>query len=148
MVMATITRSTEVGFELPPVSMQMRLEHWIEREDYQQKGNPGFHGATNIHTDVEAAKREGLETPVAGGPLLLSQISRMMMLAFAEGWVQGGKLSAKIVKPAHATDFTTAKGIIREKIPEGSAIRFICDVWVEKQTGEKAIVGTASGLVR
>jgi len=93
-------------------------------------------------------KLEGLKAPVAGGPLLLSQISRMMMLAFAEGWVQGGKLSAKIVKPAHATDFTTAKGIIREKIPEGSAIRFICDVWVEKQTGEKAIVGTASGLVR
>ena len=92
--MATITRSTEVGFELPPVSMQMRLEHWIEREDYQQKANPGFNGATNIHTDVEAAKLEGLKAPVAGGPLLLSQISRMMMLAFAEGWVQGGKLSA------------------------------------------------------
>ncbi len=145
--MAIVTKSTEVGFELTPVSNQMRLEHWIEREDFQQKGDPGFHGATNIHTDIEAAKAEGLKAPVAGGPLLLSQLSRMMMLAFGEGWIKGGKMSAKIIRPAYDGDFVTAKGIVREKIPEDSGIRYLCDVWIEKQTGEKAIVGTASGVV-
>jgi len=85
---------------------------------------------------------------VAGGPLLLSQLSRMMMIAFGEGWIKGGKLSAKIIRPAYAGDFITAKGIIKEKLPENSGVRYVCDVWVEKQTGEKVIVGTASGLVR
>ncbi len=145
--MAMITRSTEVGFDLPSISNQMLLEKWIEREDLQQKGNPGFHGAVNIHTDVKAARIEGLKAPVAGGPLLLSQLSRMM-IAFGEGWIKGGKLSAKIIRPAYSGDFVTAKGIIKEKIPENSGVRYVCDVWVEKQTGEKVIVGTASGLVR
>jgi acyl dehydratase len=146
--MAIVTKSTEVGFELPPISNQMLLEQWIEREDYQQKGNPGFHGATNIHTDVEAAKLEGLKAPVAGGPLLLSQLGRMMMFAFGEGWIKGGKMCAKIIRPAYDGDFVTAKGIVREKIPEGSGFRYICEIWLEKQSGEKAIVGTASGVVR
>lgn len=145
--MAIVTRSTEIGYALPPVSLQMLVEQWIEREDYQQKGNPGFHGAVNIHTDVEAAKVEGLKAPIAGGPLLLTQISRMMMLAFGEGWIKGGKLSTKIIRPAYDRDFVTAKGVVREKLVEGSAVRFVCDVWVEKQTGEKTVVGTASGLV-
>mgnify|MGYP003342374160 CR=1 FL=1 len=95
----------------------------------------------------DAAKAEGLKAPVAGGPLLLSQLSRMLLLAFGEGWVKGGKMSAKIIRPAYDGDFTTAKGIVREKVAEGSRTRLVCDVWVEKQTGEKAVVGTASGVV-
>ncbi len=144
---AAITKNTEVGYELPIVSNQMLLQQWIEREDMQQKGNPGFHGAVNIHTDLEAARLEGLKAPVAGGPLLLAQLSRMMTIAFGEGWVKGGKMSVKIAKPTYAGDFVTAKGIVKEKVAEKSGYRFICDVWVEKQSGEKAIVGTASGVV-
>lgn len=143
-----ITRSTEVGFELPSISNHMRLEQWIEREDLQQKTNPGLHGAVNIHSDLDAAKVEGLKAPVAAGPLLLSQISRMMMIAFGEGWIRGGKIVAKIIRPAYAGDFVTAKGAIKEKVMESSGVRYICDVWVEKQTGEKVIVGTASAPVR
>lgn len=144
---ALITRSTPVGFELPPVSNQMRLERWIIREGYQQKGNPGFHGAENIHTDMEMAKKEGLKAPVAGGPLLMSMISHMLLLSFGEGWIKGGKVTMKLIRPVKPDDFVTAKGVVTEISPDGSALRYACDLWIENQLHEKVVVATGSGLV-
>ncbi|MCZ7568373.1 MAG: MaoC family dehydratase [Ardenticatenaceae bacterium] len=145
--MALVNRDTPLGFQLPPVSNQMSLEKWIRREELQQEANPGFHPSKNIHTDVEAAKKEGLEAPVAGGPFLASHISRMMLSAFGEGWVKGGKLSVRFVRPVFPTDFITARAVVTEKKLENSRVRVVCEVWVEKAGGEKVVVGTASGLV-
>ena len=35
--------------------------------------------------------------------------------AMLEGWIKGGKLSAKIIRPAYDRDFITAKGVITGK---------------------------------
>ena len=44
-------------------------------------------------------------------------------------------------------DEIITKGIVREKIAEGDAIRLFLEVWCENQHSEKVIVGTASGFV-
>ena len=41
----------------------------------------------------------------------------------------------------------TVKGIIKDKQMEKSRIRLVLDVWMENEEGQKAIVGSASGLV-
>jgi hypothetical protein len=41
----------------------------------------------------------------------------------------------------------TATGVVKEKAEEGSAVRFLCDIWCESLSGEKTVVGTASALV-
>lgn len=145
--MAVVTRATEVGFEFPSLSNQMRLERWLYREEMQQRANPGFHAAENIHTNPELAKKEGLSAPVAGGPLLMSHISRLMMSAFGEGWIKGGKATLKLIRPVYPDDFITAKGVITEKVAEDGGYRFNCDVWIENQRREKVLVGTTSGIV-
>ncbi|MDN5346519.1 MAG: hypothetical protein PWP65_83 [Clostridia bacterium] len=133
--MVIITKDTELGTYLPPVSRQLRLEIF-------KKGDE-----KTIHTDEEAARREGLPAPVAVGPQVAAVIFKMMLMCFGEGWIKGGKWDLTFRRPTYVNDFVTAKGMVKAKILEGEAIRVECDVWVEKQDGEKVIVGTASGLV-
>ncbi len=44
-------------------------------------------------------------------------------------------------------DVVTTGGIVKEKIEEGSAVRFNCDIWCESLSGKKTVVGSASCLV-
>lgn len=138
--MAIATRETELGCTLPPISMQMSREKFRKHEPKQQPGR-------TIHDDDEAAAREGLPAPIAGGPMVAATIYRMMLAFLGEGWIKGGKIYLKFIKPVFEHDFVTAKGIVKEKVLEDSGVRLVCDVWAERQGGEKVIVGTASGLV-
>ena len=79
--------------------------------------------------------------------MVAATIYRMMLSYFGEGWIKGGKISIKFIKPVFAQDFVTAKGTVQEKILEQGGVRLGCQVWAENQKGEKVIVGTASGLV-
>ncbi len=75
-------------------------------------------------------------------------IFRLMGLCFGAGWIVGGRNALTFRRPVGVSDFCVARGIVRSKTPEGDHhIRVTCEVWVENQPGEKAIVGTCSGLV-
>ena len=74
-------------------------------------------------------------------------VTRAMMMCFGTGWVVGGRTSLKMIKPVYARNFVTAKGVLREKQPEGDGVRYAFDVWVENEQGQKVVVGTASALV-
>ena len=52
-----------------------------------------------------------------------------------------------MVKPIFPGDTITIRGVVRDTVPEGKFTRIMLDVWLEKQDGEKATAGTASGLV-
>jgi acyl dehydratase len=70
-----------------------------------------------------------------------------MMTAFlGEGFVKGGKMSVKFIKPVLAGDTLTMNGRVREKLPEGSRTRIVVEFWCENQDGVKTMVGEASGL--
>jgi len=124
-----------VGDELPSIARQFRLEDF-KRADEQ-----------TIHTDLAAARREGLEAPVAIGPQVASLIFRQLRAAFGEGWLEGGRCELTFRRPVLVTDFCVARGKVQSISPEGAVTRVECEVWIANQRGEKVIVGSASGLV-
>ena len=133
--MPVITRSVALGHELPTVSRQYRLE------DFKRGSEK------TIHTDYEAAAKEGLPAPVAIGPQIAALTFRQMRLSFGMGWMVGGRHDLTFRKPVFVTDFCVARGIVTKTEPVDDKLRVHCDVWVENQNKDKVIVGTASALV-
>jgi acyl dehydratase len=134
--MAVITRQVKAGDELPVVSRKFRLEDFKRGDE------------RTIHTDYEAAAREGLPAPVAIGPQVAALLFRQLRLCFGDGWFVGGKWDFSFRKPVFVTDFCSARGIVTGVAEEGDGVRVSCDVWIENQKGERVIAGTASGLVQ
>lgn len=132
---AVLTGAVRVGDELPPVSRQYRLEDFVRGDE------------KTIHTDLEAARREGLDGPVAIGPQIAALVFRMLRQAFGAAWVEGGRCSLTFRRQVPVEAFCTAMGGVSsvEQVPGGT--RVTCDVWVEDGTGERVIVGDASATV-
>ncbi|HAT35961.1 MAG TPA: hypothetical protein DCS82_09610 [Rhodospirillaceae bacterium] len=134
--MAILTADTPVGFELPPIARRFDVSMFAAG------------GMKTIHNDDEAARAEGLEGAVAVGPQVASLIFRLMSMCFGEGWIVGGRNAITFRRPVGVNDYCIARGVVRTKEPEGDGkLRLECEVWVETEKGEKAIVGTCSGLV-
>ena len=133
--MSVITHDVAVGHTLPTVSKKFRLEDF-------KRGNE-----KTIHTDYDAAAKEGLPAPVAIGPQVAALTFRQLRLCFGQGWIVGGKYDLTFRKPVFVTDFCVARGVVTKTEPEGDKLRVYCDVWVENQKSAKVISGTASGLV-
>jgi acyl dehydratase len=133
--MAVIGTKLAVGDELPTVSKKFRLEDFKRGEE------------RTIHTDYEAAAREGLSAPVAIGPQVAALVFRQMRLCFGTGWIVGGRHDLTFRRPVFVTDFCVARGVVTKTERESDKLRVYCDVWVENQKKDKVIVGTASGLV-
>lgn len=143
--LAIVSTKTPIGWRLPQVSRQMSLKQFADRHEllYGQTVWP----EKNLHADAEAARLEGLSAPVASAPTIFAMVTRMMMSSFAEGWIVGGKLNVKIVKPVYPENFITAKGHVIAKTDENGYTRLSCEVWAENERQEKVVVGNASGLV-
>jgi acyl dehydratase len=133
--MPVLDANVVIGNKLPTVSKKFRLDDFKRGEE------------KTIHTDYEAAAREGLPAPVAIGPQVAALIFRQMRLCFGEGWVVGGKFDVTFRKPVFVTDFCVARGAVTKTEEEGDKLRVHCDVWIENQKGDKVIAGTTSGLV-
>lgn len=100
----------------------------------------------SIHTDAEWARKKGFAAPLAQGMMSTAYVSEMMTAFLGEGFVKGGKMSVKFIKPVLAGDTLTMKGRVREKLPEGRRTRIVVEFWCENQDGVKTMVGEASGL--
>lgn len=133
--MSILKFDTPIGYELPQVARQFCLKHFKRADE------------KTIHTDVEAARREGLPGPIAIGSQVAALTFRQLRACFERGWIEGGKCELTFRRFVLVTDFCVAKGNVtrRERVPEG--IRLHCDVWIENQRGEKVIDGHASGIV-
>jgi acyl dehydratase len=132
------TRDMDVGQMLPPVQKDVTFENirlfsmWSNR---------------NIHTDWEVAIKGGLPAPIAQGLMSHAYLCEMLTGFFGKNWLQGGKIDVKFIRYTLPGDVVTAGGVVKEKIEEGSAVRFNCEVWCESLSGEKTVVGVASALV-
>lgn len=133
--MPVLDANVVTGNKLPTVSKKFRLEDFKRGDE------------KTIHTDYEAAAREGLPAPVAIGPQVAALIFRQMRLCFGEGWVVGGKFDLSFRRPVFVTDFCVARGVVTKTEEEGDKLRVHCDIWIENQKGDKVITGTTSGLV-
>ncbi|MPZ45755.1 MAG: hypothetical protein GEV05_20670 [Betaproteobacteria bacterium] len=133
--MSVIAADVTTGHELPTVSKKFRLE------DFKRGSEK------TIHTDYEAAAKEGLPAPVAIGPQVAALTFRQLRLCFGKGWIVGGKYDITFRKPVFVTDFCVARGVVTKTEAEAGKLRVHCEVWIENQKAEKVIAGTASGLV-
>jgi acyl dehydratase len=100
----------------------------------------------SIHTDPEWAKAKGFAAPLAQGMMSTAYVSEMMVSLLGEGFVKGGKMSVKFIKPVLAGDTLTMHGCVKSKEPEGARTRVVVELWCENQKGVKTMVGEASGL--
>jgi acyl dehydratase len=89
----------------------------------------------------------GLPAPIAQGLMSHAYLAEMLTQFFGKNWLQGGKIDVKFIRYTLPGDVVTAGGVVKEKVEEGAAVRFNCDVWCESLSGEKTVVGTASCLV-
>jgi len=135
----TANRKTECGFELEPIIKKVTL-------DKMRLYRIGWPRVKGWHTDYEEAHKSGVDQPIVFASQVTEYIGELLIKFFGKGYL-GGNLSVSYIRPMWPDDEIITKGIVREKIPEGDAIRLVLDVWCENQHGEKVIVGTASGLV-
>ena len=102
-----------------------------------------FHGNANYHTDKRAAEELGFEEVVVGGRMTMSYVGDLMDKHFGKAWFEGGKLDIKFTNIVWPDDVVTAKAVITDET-DGRAN---AAVWMEKEDGTVAIVGTASAPV-
>ncbi len=100
----------------------------------------------NYHTDREQAQKLGFPNIVVQGMMSTCFVSQVMQDHFGMGWLQGGRMSVKLVNVLWVDERVVARARIREEQPEGTRTRVHCDVWVEKSDGTKVVVGSASAV--
>ena len=133
----TPQQTIQVGQSLPPLAKPI-----AQRQiDCYSGVRPN-----SIHTDPEWARKKGFAAPLAQGMMSTAYVSEMMVALLGEGFVKGGKMAVKFIKPVLAGDTLTLHGVVRSKAPEGERTRVVVEVWCENQDGVKTMVGEASGL--
>jgi acyl dehydratase len=133
----TPAASIRIGDELPPLTKPI-----------SQRQIDCYSGVRprSIHTDPEWARAKGFAAPLAQGMMSTAYVSEMMVALLGEGFVQGGRMTVKFIKPVLVGDTLTLYGCVRGKSPEGERTRVEVEVWCENQEGVKTMVGEASGL--
>src|SRR3977135_447418 len=98
--MSIVDKTVATGYTLPTVSKKFRLEDFKRGDE------------KTIHTDYDAAAKEGLPAPVAIGPQVAALTFRQLRLCFCSGWIVGGKYDLTFRKPVFVTDFCVARGVV------------------------------------
>ena len=128
----------KVGDRLQPVTRDVTDEKMIEFEKVV------WDRGRNSHSDVNAAKADGVSRTIASGQNQMAFLHEMMERNFGDAWVYGGKISARWIHPVYAGDRITAAGLVTEVGVVDGKPRVTLQVWCENQDGHKTAAGTAS----
>ena len=109
--------------------MTETLTKHVTQDDMTLYSGPG-----NIHSDVEVARRTGLDAPIAQGMQTLAFASELMTRVHGDQWLERGELSVKFTKPVFAEDVVTVTAA-----PSGEAH----EVQAHNQHGDLLMVGEA-----
>ena len=148
--MVEITRDLPVGYQFPAITKPMTKERMVVFSDMEHSTCAGHLqlAPPNIHNDLEFAQSEGFPSLVADGLITTHWVEATMRDLFGMGYYKGGKLMTKYIRPVYVDDEVTMKLVLKEKVPEGDAMRFNLEVNCFNQSGDLVTVGTASALVR
>ena len=109
--------------------MTQSLTKHVTQDDMTLYSGPG-----NIHSDVEVARRTGLDAPIAQGMQTLAFASELMTRVCGEDWLSRGELSVKFTKPVFAEDVVTVTA---------SEAGAVYEVEAHNQDGELLMLGEA-----
>lgn len=102
----------------------------------------------NYHTDREQAKTLGFPTIVVQGMMTTCFVSEIMEREFGPGWLEGGRMSAKLTNVVWVDDALEVHGRVAREEREGKRTRVHCEVWVDKQKDDtRVLLGEASAVV-
>lgn len=107
----------------------MELTKHVTQDDMTLYSGPG-----NIHSDLEVAKRTGLNAPIAQGMQTLAYASELVTRICGADWLENGDIAVKFIKPVYAEDDVT---VTATESAEGY------EVEARNQSGETLMVGTA-----
>ena len=144
MATATADFRGEVGERVESAPVPVRLETMAEYT--RSVSEPGYE--RNIHTDLEIARRYGLDEPIAEGRMWTTLLSSLLGTALGRAWLSAGALSLtflKMVKPGYEIK---ACGVVTAVRAEPAGRRVQLEVWCQNQRGEKVAAGSASGLIQ
>ncbi len=68
-----------------------------------------YSGPGNIHSDLEVAKRTGLDATIAQGMMTLAFASELMTQVCGTAWLERGEIAVKFTKPVYAGDTVTIR---------------------------------------
>ncbi len=88
-----------------------------------------------------------MSSAVAAALQSYTYISELMANFSGEQWLTRGKMEMAFIKVVCPGDVLTVKATVKGKMPEGSGIRIVFDVWCENRNEEKVSVGTANCLI-
>jgi acyl dehydratase len=108
----------------------VELTKHVTQDDMTVYSGPG-----NIHSDVEVAKRTGLDAPIAQGMMTLAYASELMTNVCGSDWLERGQISVKFTKPVFDGDTVTVRAT---KSDDGY------EVVAVNQAGDTLMLGTAS----
>lgn len=144
--------NTLVGSRLIRVSRKWSLQEYADRHVLVYgTGNivDGQWPERNIHSDAEAARREGLAGAVASAPQIIALIMRMMALSFGSPWMFGGSIDVKMIKPLLVDTLVTTWGEVtsleaRHGDSDKTFVKVLCEVRAELLDGVPVMVGVTS----
>jgi len=148
----TNLKDLPIGHEFPPVTHAMTLERMSVYSDMEHSNTAGPGGRLqlapkNIHNDRAFAISEGFPETIADGVILTAWIEAELRELFGVGYIKGGKLMTKFIRPMFAGDSITVKMTIKEKVADGTATRFNLDILCYNQKNDLVTVSTGSALV-
>src|SRR3546814_8532408 len=65
---------------------------------------------STAHNDPAAAIAGGMKRPFASGQTVLAFVHEMMERAFGAGWIEGGRISMRWLRPIRAGDIISVHG--------------------------------------
>ncbi len=107
----------------------MELTKHVTQDDMTLYSGPG-----NIHSDIEVARRTGLDATIAQGMMTLAYASELMTEVYGRAWLERGEISVKFTKPVLAGDTVT---VTAAENAEGY------DVTATNQLGDAVMAGSA-----
>ena len=150
--MIAAIKDLAVGHEFRPVTHDMtqgRMSIFSDMEHSNTAG-PGRRvqlAPRNIHNNLECARSEGLPSTIADGVISTAWIEAQLRKLFGTGYLKGGRLMTKFIKPVFAGDTITIKMTLKDKVPEDSATRLVLDILCYNPKGDVVTVASGSGLV-
>lgn len=98
---------------------------------------------SNIHTDEEYARSQGLEAPIADGMLATNWISSLLVATFGTEFFTGGYLRTKYIKPTYVGVLVRPVLVCRSRVEHDGATTFGFEAITEDDAGEKLTDGEA-----
>ena len=100
----------------------------------------------NVHTDLEFAKECGLPSVAASATQNQGYVVQLMIDLFGVAWFSHGTMDVRFVGLTNVEDIVVPKAVVKSKEAHDNQTKYLMEVWVANQRGEKVLVGTATGI--